>query len=189
MRTLARVKESDNNNNNNNHNHNHNNNNNNNFGPVRILMRARAVCTMVTFRSWMVAVRTSTFTVRILGWRESRQVNVTFRWIRNHVPHRLLELGVMCSLPHARRAHPFPPAWCLAWPFFFWCVCWFFWEGALCSGVLFSTTRMAGACLALGPSFGWVLWTLSLSGYREETLRSWDVEVFGMELEVTCLVR
>ena len=73
MRTLARVKESDNNNNNtDDDDDDDDNNNNNNFGPVRILMRARAVCTMVTFWSWMVAVRTSTFTVRILGWRESR---------------------------------------------------------------------------------------------------------------------
>ena len=52
---------------------------------------------MVTFWSWMVVVKITIFTVR--NPCRGERVNITFRWIRNHVPRCRLAAGVVCCLP------------------------------------------------------------------------------------------
>ena len=81
---------------------------------------------------------------------EGELVNVTFRWIRNHVARCPLGLGVVCCLPTCVKDSSVSTNAGLAWPghFLFGVsvgpvgVC-----TALCSGSPFFRTRVAGACL------------------------------------------
>ena len=50
-------------------------------------------------------------------------MNVTFQWIRNHVPRCPLGLGVMCCLPTCVKSSSVPTSAGLAWPGFFLSVC------------------------------------------------------------------
>ena len=60
---------------------------------------ARASLTMVIFLSWMVNARTSSFTRTDPG-REQTRINITFRWVKQHVSScPLLKAGVACCLP------------------------------------------------------------------------------------------
>ena len=67
--------------------------------PVLLMTATRAGLTMVTFLSWMVNARTSSFIGRALAWDQER-INTTFRWVKKHVSScLLLKAGVACCLP------------------------------------------------------------------------------------------
>ena len=67
--------------------------------PVRPMRIARAGLTMVTFLSWMANARTS-FIIGRDPDREQDRINITFRWVKQHVTScPLFKAGVACCLP------------------------------------------------------------------------------------------
>ena len=73
--------------------------------PAWTVKRARVGFAMVTFWSWMENVRTSILTVLVPGLAD-RRVNITYRWIRNHIPSCPVAAGVLGSLPTCAHGSP-----------------------------------------------------------------------------------
>ena len=116
------------------------------LGPVRMVLRALAGCTMVTFWSWMVAARMSTFTVRVLGWVESGRVSL-FGGSGFIFPGALWVPGWCVACPHALRAHRFSPTRVLLGRrFFLWRLFWCCWEESCCWLWGFSLQELGGGC-------------------------------------------